>query len=127
MNSYAAPLSVVLVEDDHALARVWKTLFEMLGYRITCFHTSAELLRQQEQLARADVIISDYYLPDMNGVELIREIRNSQPSLPAILLTGSHEKFISEAVQNIPNCHILYKPLDIADVEAKLAEILPHG
>lgn len=127
MNSHTAPLSVVLVEDDHALARVWKTLFEMLGYQITCFHTGAELLRQRDQLGRVDVIISDYYLPDLNGVELIREIRRDQPTLPAILLTGSHEKFIREAVQNIPNCHILYKPLDIADVEAKLAEILPRS
>lgn len=120
----AAP-SVLLVEDDHALARVWKTLFEMLDYHIECYHTGTELLRQWGQLSRYDVIITDYYLPDINGVELIKEIRERTPGLPAIVLTGSQENFIKDAVREIPNCHIMYKPLSMSDIEAKFAEILP--
>ena len=123
-RSQNAP-SVLLVEDDHALARVWKTLFEMLDYRIACYHTGTELLRQWDQVNHFDVIITDYYLPDINGVELIKEVRERTPGLPAIVLTGSQEKFIKDAVREIPGCHIMYKQLNMSDIEAKLAEILP--
>jgi CheY-like chemotaxis protein len=117
--------SVLLVEDDHALARVWKTLFEMLDYNIVCYHMGTELLREWDKVNHYDVIITDYYLPDINGVELIKEVRERTPGLPAIVLTGSQEKFIQDAVREISNCHILYKPLNMSDIEAKLAEILP--
>lgn len=117
--------SVLLVEDDHALARVWQTLFEMLDYPIVCYHTGTELLRHWNQLNQYDVIITDYYLPDINGVELIKEVRERTPGLPAIVLTGSQEKFIKDAVGKMPNCHIMYKPLNMSDIETKLAEILP--
>lgn len=119
-------LSVLLVEDDHALARVWKTLFEMLDYQIACYHTGAELLRHWDEQRRFDVIITDYYLPDINGVELIKEVRERTPGLPAIVLTGSHEEFIKHAVKEMQDCHILYKPLNMADIEEKLAEMLPR-
>lgn len=117
-------LSIILIEDDHALSRVWKTLFEMLGYSIACYHTGTEFLKHRDDLKQCDVLITDYYLPDLNGVELIKEIRSDAPNLPAIVLTGSHESFIKEAVMRIPNCHILYKPLNVSDIEVKLAEIL---
>lgn len=118
-----ASLSVLLVEDDHSLARVWKTLFEMLDYRIACYHTGTELLRQWDQVSHFDIIITDYYLPDINGVELIKEVRERTPGLPAIVLTGSQEQFIKDAVKEIANCHILYKPLNMADIEEKLGQI----
>lgn len=125
MSDSSASVSVLLVEDDHSLARVWKTLFEMLDYKISCYHTGLELLRQSHEVTAYDVLITDYYLPDINGVDLIRELREHAPQMPAIVLTGSHEEFIRDAVTKMPDCHILYKPLNMADIEQKLAEILP--
>jgi len=116
--------SIILVEDDHSLARVWKTLFEMLEYKISCYHTGVDLLRHSSEISSYDVLITDYYLPDINGVELIKEIRQHAPLIPAIVLTGSHEEFIKDAVQKVSHCHILYKPLNMADIEEKLTEIL---
>jgi CheY-like chemotaxis protein len=125
-ESAPASPSVLLVEDDHALARVWKTLFDMLDYRIACYHTGTELLRQWDQVSHYDVIITDYYLPDINGVELIKEVRERTPGLPAIVLTGSQEQFIKDAVIEIPGCHIMYKPLNMSDIEEKLRQIFPR-
>ncbi len=123
-NEVKKAVSIILVEDDHALSRVWKTLFEMLGYQVSSYQTASDCLAQRKQAATFDVIITDYYLPDLNGVELIKEIRQDAPMLPAIVLTGSHESFIREAVKQISNSCILYKPLNVADIEAKLEEIL---
>ncbi|MBC6905539.1 response regulator [Saccharophagus sp. K07] len=127
MSAYEkSPPSIILVEDDHSLARVWKTLFEMLDYKISCFHTGLDLLRHAHEIGNYDIVITDYYLPDINGVELIKEIREHAPSIPAIVLTGSHEEFIKDAVKKVSGCHILYKPLNMADIEEKLAEIFSH-
>jgi DNA-binding response OmpR family regulator len=116
-------LSVVLVEDDHALLSVWQQLFELLGHKIVGCHTGRQLLDLSDTVAQADLLITDYYLPDFNGVELVKKVRAVAPNLPTIILTGSREDFIREAALELAHCHILYKPLNIADIEAKIDEI----
>ncbi|MCW8193574.1 response regulator [Proteobacteria bacterium 005FR1] len=117
-------LAVILVEDDSALLSVWTQLFEMLGHSISGFQTGAQLLARRELVDEHDLVITDYYLPDLNGVDLIKDLRITHPQVPAIVLTGSRETFIREAAEKIPACHILYKPLNIGDIECKIAEIL---
>lgn len=116
--------SIILVEDDHALSRVWKSLFEMLGYRIAVYQSGSELLQSQEAIAECDILVTDYYLPDLNGVELVKEVRQRYPALPVIVLTGSHEAFIKDAVARLTHCQILYKPLNVADIQVQFDHML---
>lgn len=116
--------SIILVEDDHALSRVWKSLFEMLGYRIDVYQSGSELLERQESIAGCDILVTDYYLPDLNGVELVKEVRQRFPALPVIVLTGSHEAFIKDAVARLSHCQILYKPLNVADIQVEFERML---
>lgn len=116
--------SIILVEDDHALSRVWKSLFEMLGYTIAVYQSGADLLEERESIAHCDIFVTDYYLPDLNGVELVKEVRQICPQLPIIVLTGSHERFIKDAVGEIDGCQILYKPLNVADIQVQFDKML---
>lgn len=118
------PTSIILVEDDHALARVWKSLFEMLGYKIAVYQSGTDLLDQRDSIAECDIFITDYYLPDLNGVELVKEVRQICPEVPVIVLTGSHERFIRDAVGQIESCQILYKPLNVADIQVQFERML---
>jgi CheY-like chemotaxis protein len=78
----------ILLVDDNKLGLVArKTVLEELGYRIT---TAAEGQEALEQFSRSkfDLIITDYRMPRMNGLELISRVRESSADLPIILISG---------------------------------------
>jgi CheY-like chemotaxis protein len=78
----------ILLVDDNKLGLVArKTVLEELGYRIT---TAAEGLEALEHFSRSkfDLIITDYKMPKMNGLELISHVRESSADLPIILISG---------------------------------------
>jgi CheY-like chemotaxis protein len=89
MNVTAASSSarILLIDDNNHGLVARKTVLEELGYRITTASSAHEALGYLAE-SRFDLIITDYKMPRMNGVELIQKVRNEDPSLPVILLSG---------------------------------------
>ncbi len=86
-NSSHPAAQILLVDDNTQGLCARKSVLEELGYRITIASSAHEAL---EQFARQkfDLLITDYKMPRMNGLELIAHIRKQQPSIPVILLSG---------------------------------------
>ena len=81
------PAHILIVDDNNMGLVARRTVLEELGY---CVQTCAS---PQEALAkcttvRFDVIITDYKMPLMNGVEFIQEVRKLHPAIPVILISG---------------------------------------
>jgi CheY-like chemotaxis protein len=78
---------VLLVDDnrDGLLAR--KALLEEQGFDITTA-TSGEEALEVFAKGKFDMLITDFKMPKMNGIELIRRVRPLQPALAIILLSG---------------------------------------
>src|SRR5262245_23799337 len=78
---------LLLVDDnrDGLLAR--KALLEEQGFAITTA-TNGEDAFEALSKGKFNLLITDFRMPKMNGVELIRRIRPLQPALPIILLSG---------------------------------------
>jgi two-component system CheB/CheR fusion protein len=81
-----ASLRILLVEDHEDTARTMRRLLETLGYRVEVAPTSAAAI-QQLRAGVFDILLSDIGLPDGNGIDLIRKIRQFS-QIPAIALTG---------------------------------------
>lgn len=109
-----------MVEDDADLCSGWEDLFNLLGYRVDCFNRSLDALGEPDAIRDCDLLITDYYLPDLNGVELIRRCRALRPSLPAILLTGSKEDTVMSAARHLDDCRVLHKPVNIEDLDRQI-------
>jgi DNA-binding NtrC family response regulator len=110
-------VKVILVEDNADLVESMRALLELHGHQAKCYLTASELLNDLGGIGEHDVVVSDYYLPDLNGVELLKRIRAARPKVGAILLTGSREDGIVKAAQAIPRCGIMFKPLEYASLE----------
>jgi CheY-like chemotaxis protein len=86
--SETAPAARILLVDDNKLGLVArKSVLEDQGYRVT---TAQEGQEAFERLLRDrfDLVITDYKMPKMNGLELIARIRGRQPEMPIILISG---------------------------------------
>jgi two-component system phosphoglycerate transport system response regulator PgtA len=116
-------MNIVLVEDNVDLAESMQTLLVLQGHDATVFTSSRQLLDAPECVDQADLVITDYYLPDLNGVELIRKLRARRPGVRVMLLTGSREETIVRAASQVADCGVLHKPLDCEELDAALREL----
>jgi CheY-like chemotaxis protein len=78
---------ILLVDDNEHGLIARKAVLEELHYTISTAHSGEEAL---ELLAahKFDLIVTDYKMPNMNGVELIKTIRISDSTVPVVLLSG---------------------------------------
>ena len=117
-------MKLVLVDDNADFVISMRMLLEMRGYDVKTYLTAQEFLQDVAALDEDDLLITDYYLPDLNGIEVVRRARKRRPGLRAILLTGSREDSVAQAARAIRDCRVEYKPLPCADLEEGIREVL---
>jgi two-component system phosphoglycerate transport system response regulator PgtA len=118
------PVSFLIVEDSEDLCKGWEDILSIDGHLVKYFTTGHAALRAPQIYSQCDILVSDYYLPDINGIDLITKIRESRPNLPVILLTGSKDPAVRESIKKIPNALLLHKPLGIDELEHAVSRIL---
>jgi DNA-binding response OmpR family regulator len=84
----AEPVSVLLVEDDEQIRSLLELFFGEWGYRPTPAATATEGLRQSLE-RRFDLIVLDNWLPDLEGIELCRQIREFDRKTPIIFYSAA--------------------------------------
>ena len=77
---------ILLIEDDLDLGKTLKKLLEHEGYQVT-WHPNLTLARSEVD-GNYHLVILDWMLPDGQGVDFLRELRNFHPLLPVIFLTA---------------------------------------
>lgn len=83
----AMPGHILLVEDEQALARAYTRTLKLHGLQATWVGDATSALGEL-RTHDYDVIVSDIMLPDHSGLDLLRHVRNSDPDLPMVLVTG---------------------------------------
>jgi len=101
MRSAPSPVRILIV-DDHLIVREGlRWLFgHDPGIEIAGEAATAEEAMEAIASARPDVVLLDLHLPDRNGLEVLREIRDRSPDLPVVILTMSDQpEYVEEAVR----------------------------
>lgn len=116
-------VDILLIGNDPDLSSSLLEIFSLFG--LSCVHhvNGADAIADPT-VNRARLIVTDYYLPDTNGVELIVRLREIQPGLPALVITGSKEAAVIEKVNALPGCRLVHKPLGIDDLEREIKACL---
>lgn len=78
---------ILLVDDNAHGLSARRCVLEELGYRIATAGTAADALDQFHRQP-FDLVVTDYKMPRMDGVELITRLRKQAPELPVILISG---------------------------------------
>ncbi|RSK43108.1 response regulator, partial [Hymenobacter rigui] len=90
------PFSIVIVEDDPWYGQLLQYHLSLNpDYQVTLYTSGQELLRNLHRLP--DVVTLDFGLPDIEGRELLRRIREQQPELPVIIISAQSK--IATAVE----------------------------
>jgi len=114
----AAPRRILVVEDDDAIGEGLRTLLEDEGYDVRLVMRGGEAPRAVGDFA-PDVVILDVNLPDMSGLEVLQELRETHPDLQVILSTGHADATALESIRKL-RVPALMKPYEIEDLIALL-------
>ena len=79
--------AILFVDDHEVLARLSCEILEMQGYRAVSAYNAADALEKFEQ-ENFDILVTDFRMEGMNGLELARRIRAKRPDVPVIIVTG---------------------------------------
>ena len=85
-------LAVLIVDDDHAFRTVLRTLFEECSGFDNCVEAANafEALDKSKQLT-PNLAIVDFSMPEMNGLQLARQLKAREPALPIFMLTADYD------------------------------------
>ncbi|WP_334132952.1 response regulator transcription factor [Silanimonas lenta] len=84
-------LQIGLVEDDPTQAKIIATMIQNAG--MDCLHYATELdFRRRMGPESIDLLLLDWNLPGVSGLELLKELRQSNATLPVIFLTGNDQE-----------------------------------
>ncbi|AKB18489.1 MULTISPECIES: response regulator [unclassified Methanosarcina] len=100
-------MKVLIVDDDPSFLELSKTFLEVFhNIPSDTVDSAREALKMLEKDSY-DVIVSDYDMPVMNGLTLLKTIRDNKIDIPFILFTGVGEELMYQAMQNGANSFIL--------------------
>ena len=84
------PNRILLVDDNQMGLRARKVVLEELGYEVTAICCSVEAL-QHFCSHPFDLVVTDYRMPKLDGIQLIARIRERSPATPIVLISGLAE------------------------------------
>ncbi|HEY3803914.1 MAG TPA: sigma-54 dependent transcriptional regulator [Kofleriaceae bacterium] len=100
---------VLIVDDEPALRFAMAEALEAHGLDVVAAESAMAALPMIDE---ADVVVSDYMMPDMDGMQLLEKIRTAQPSLPVILVTAHGSERLAVRALKQGAYDYLSKPFD---------------
>lgn len=130
LTAHSAPIQkgsgiILFVEDDEEQLATTPRTLEQLGYTVLSAAAGNEALQTLEQRPDINLVLTDYDMPGMTGIDLAYKIGMMRPDLPVILVSGrSYVLKMGETADNIRL--VLPKPFNKADLSAALSSVMPN-
>ena len=102
-------MKLLLIEDDEHVAEVLGDAFAADGHETAIAHTGEDGLAYLAR-DRPDAVVLDVRLPTLSGVEVLRRIRSTDPTLPVIIMTGLATAGELSEVRRLGVTEIVEKP-----------------
>lgn len=118
--------NILIVDDNIECLQILNTCFKMAGYKTVCATRGDEafsLLRT----STFTLMITDYNLPEMNGLILSKKAKAISPNLAIIMITGQDRSQLKQIAYESGIIHILQKPLNIKGLISVVSSTINDG
>jgi two-component system cell cycle sensor histidine kinase/response regulator CckA len=121
MTSSAHSPKILLVDDNAVVRDMLVDLVGLLGYTADAASGGAEALALFDR-NRYDIVLTDLLMPGMSGWEVLAAVRQRDPRMPVVIITGTPAVGDPRAAQ--PGVAVLKKPVDVKALDATIKEKL---
>jgi PAS domain S-box-containing protein len=116
---------ILLVDDEKAMVDAIKLMLERLGYQVAARTSSIEALEAfRANSDKYDLVITDYTMPNMTGIELTKKLLRLRPDIPIILCTGFSEQINEEKAKEKGIRAFLMKPIVMHEMANSIRKAL---
>ena len=116
-------LSILIVEDDITFSLMLTTWLGKKGFVIRSSSSVSDAKRRLGEEA-FDLVISDLRLPDSDGIDLLKWLKNTHPSLPLIMMTSYAEIQTAVQAMKLGAADYIAKPLNPDELLGKIKELV---
>jgi len=113
--------NIIIVDDDPVIMQTYKYIFDFLGYNTVLFSNPLYALEAVKS-TDFDLLLSDYNMPDLNGLDLVKSLIEIKPLVPVIICSGLIENFSDQfRIFGNENCiSLMKKPVTITKLSDRL-------
>lgn len=117
---------ILLVDDDESLARTLADLLRRHGYRVMLAHQGREAMKLLKR-GQVSLVISDIFMPDCDGIELLNQLRRLTPTTPLLAMSGANSVRVTgmlEVAAALGAVRTIAKPFASAALIALVEELI---
>ncbi|MGA8019740.1 MAG: response regulator [Desulfobacterales bacterium] len=114
-NIKGSSKSILIVDDDEIIREVLSHGFARYGFTVFKAEnaTDAWILFNSEHI---DYVVTDIWMPGLNGMDLSRRIKKQSPFTKIALMTGGKTEGVKELIEDGTVDHFFWKPFDIQNI-----------
>lgn len=116
---------ILFIDDEKHICLSNQQILNSLGYTVDILYETEhvkQFLRSEDQ--RYNLIITDVNMPDINGFDIVQNLRAKNISTPILMITGYSEKLDSDHVKMMGASELLYKPFSTPDLSKTIAKLM---
>ena len=121
MTALGRDSKILLVDDNTVVRDMLVDLVASLGYRADAAASGAEALELFDK-GRYGMVLTDLLMPGMSGWDVLAALRQRDPNIPVVIVTGSPVVGDPRAFQ--PGVAVLKKPVDVTALDATIKRML---
>ncbi len=111
--------SIVIIDDEEENTFLYSQILSRAGYNVRSYTNPLEA-----DLKGADLVVTDMTMPNMNGLDLVRKIREDGLTVPVIIMTGYSERITREIMVKYDIASLLLKPVTTSELTTTIRKIL---
>ncbi|HIJ56162.1 MAG TPA: response regulator [Deltaproteobacteria bacterium] len=120
--------NILIVDDEKAVADVTRSMIERLGYQVAARTSSIEALEAfRSNPDRYDLVITDYTMPNMTGVELAEKLLALRTDIPIVLCTGYSEQINETKAKSKGIRAFIMKPIALSELAKTIRNTLDQS
>ncbi|WP_343563383.1 response regulator [Kiloniella sp. b19] len=118
--------SILVVDDDPVIGQMVARALESLKGIETCYYKEPDMALLALRALRPDLILLDWMMPQMDGLEFIRRMKlmNFNPPIPVFMLTGKRKGYHFEEACDAGVDGYLTKPVDLNFIKKRVEDYL---
>lgn len=114
---------ILLVDDEYEIISFFEAFFEDRDYQVSTAENGIQALKVLET-EDFDLVISDMMMPEMQGIEFVRRLKEKKPDQKVIFMSGVKEESMMAKAKSLGVVDYINKPVSLPEVEAKVLACL---
>ena len=122
----AARERILLVDDEQMVRMMIKSILGFRGYQVIEAEDGIDAVEKfREATSKIDLVLMDYHLPRLNGHEALLQLRELDPELPALMLSGGlHDGIDMDTTNGLRGVAFLHKPFQNDELFRLVGELI---